>query len=215
MATVTFRGNARVLTWYENGKLKQRTIGQRQTMSDREAELIRKAKELELASGTSILLDKSSGLSFEAFARKYKTWHEQEYPDSHFRIKQIIDDHLVPAFKGRRLDTIIESDTSKYKADRKEQAKSATVGKEVRTLKAMYAKALEWELVLKNKLKHVSEPQNLDSKPAMFYTEDQLLDLYMAEPFYAPIWTLFANTSRHIGSFGRRAGMRTLRQCGG
>lgn len=194
MASITYRGNARVLSWRENGKLIHLTIGRRGLMSDREANLILKAKELELASGTSILLDKSSSISFEAFARKYKYWHEQEFPDSHFRIKQIIEDHLLPFFKGRRLDTILESDTSRYKTERGALVKSTTVGKEIRTLKAMFAKALEWGLVRDNKIKHVKEPQNLDSKPAMFYTAVQLQLLYAAEPFYAPIWALFANT---------------------
>lgn len=193
MAVVTLRGNARVLTWRQNGQLRQKTIGHRATMSDREAELIRKTKEIELASGQSILLIKG-GTTFKMLSEKYLAWHSQDYPDSHERIAQIIRMHLKPHFAATLLTQVDEHAVTAYKISRQQKVKGATVGKEVRTLKAMFNKALDWGLINKNPIRKVSEPQTTDSKPAEYFTLAQLVALYNADPYYAPVWKLLANT---------------------
>ena len=130
------------------------------------------------------------------FADRYLEWHEAEYPNSHYRIKQIFRDWLLPVFGERRLTELENFDIEEYKNSRLIYAKAGTVAKELRTLKACLNKAIEWKLLKDNPAKYVKAPRSLDSKPIHFYTAEQLNVIYdhSFTPAYAAKWRLLANT---------------------
>lgn len=79
--------------------------------------------------------------------------------------------------------------------------------KELRTLKAILNKAVEWGDITRNPIAHVDPPKKLDSKPPRFFTLEELGLIYAAcsakvnngegpqpYPVHAFIWRLFANT---------------------
>jgi integrase len=70
---------------------------------------------------------------------------------------------------------------------------SETAAKELRTLKAIFNKAVEWGEIEKSPAKSVKAPKNLRSQPIHWYTKAELARLYKHSN-YAAIWRLMANT---------------------
>lgn len=223
MATLRIIGGAWVLDWREDGQRRRKVLGRVDEIPKRDVERVLKQKNLELSAGYR-LLNPPSAPRFDEFATDYLLWHSAEYPDSHERIKQIVEQHLLPAFAFRALDQIKPRDVDAWKqrrlAPRDDQPKAATVTKELRTLKAMLNQAVAWELLPRSPIAHVGEPKALDSKPPRFYTPDELLALYEAchmvvnngegpqpNPVHAPMWRLYANTGmrRQEGLWLRRS----------
>lgn len=181
------------IQWTQNGKRQKECIGRVSVVSHVEARLKAKAKEVELATGKVIF---SSVPTLSQFVPEYLSWHEKEYPSSHFRVRQIVEQYLLPDFGVLPMDHIKSMPIERYKHKRKDQgAKSATITKELRTLKAMLNCAVDWEILPVMPLRRIKEPQNLDSKPPEFYTIEQMGKLYQAATgLHASIWRLFANT---------------------
>lgn len=197
MATVYPRGDRWYLNWFEAGKQQRRSLGK---ISATEAENIRKGKDLELATGQRIFV--ASAL-FDDHLERYLTWHRTQYPHSHFRVKQIAAQCFEP-FKGRALSQILPPDVERWKAARmirvgenrhgeRTVVSSETAAKELRTLKAVLAKAVEWGEIERDPAKAVKAPKNLRSTPIHWYTKAELAKLYRRSA-YAHTWRLIANT---------------------
>ena len=131
------------------------------------------------------------GPPFKFFCEDYLAWHEREFPDSHFRVRQIVEQHLVPYFEFDPIGTLERVAAERYKHER--TAKPATIAKELRTLQAIINKAVEWEKIPRNPLKGVKPPKNTESRPPPFYTESQLSDLWSCSTVPHK-WKFLANT---------------------
>jgi integrase len=199
MATIQWRGtlqNIAYLDWRENGERQRINLGK---ITESQAETIRLAKELELQSGEIIL---TAGVNFGAFAHEYLSWHELEYPDSHFRIRQLTEQYLVPCFGQNPMNQIKLQLGEKYKQKRaKDGAKANTVNKELRTLKAILNKAIEWEFLNKNPLSALKPLKILDSKPPRFYSAEELESIYCMAPYNWYYWKFMANTGLRLQEF--------------
>ena len=88
MATKYWREdrNAWYLQYTEGGVQKRPSLGR---VTKAEAEAARIALERRLQSDRP-----SAGPLFSDWAEDYGIWHSEEWPDSYFRIKQIIEQHL-------------------------------------------------------------------------------------------------------------------------
>jgi site-specific recombinase XerD len=220
MATLRKLDGAWVLDWRDADGVRHReTLGRVGVLRESAAKKIVNDRNLELSRGFKILAPRSSP-QFGRFAADYLAWHEAEYPDSHYRVKQIVESHLLPAFEFRSLDAFRPREIDAWKQKRAREAKGSTVGKELRTLKAMMNQAVAWELINRNPIQNVAEPRKLDSKPPMFYTVDELALLYNAcratvnngegpqpNPLRAAIWRLYANSGMR-----RKEGLYLKRQ---
>src|SRR5687768_9083846 len=103
MATLRTVNGIYVLDWRDSNQKRHRdTLGKVGVLPKRDAERILKQKELELATGYRIL-NPPSAPPFGAFVTEYLKWHAAEYPSSHFRIRQIIEHHLLPHFEHTQL----------------------------------------------------------------------------------------------------------------
>lgn len=75
-----------------------------------------------------------------------------------------------------------------------------TVGtylKEFRVLKAMLNRAVEWEHLKENPIKHVKPPKDVNSRPPHYYTAEQLQALYkVSDKRYQ--WQFVANTGLRL-----------------
>jgi integrase len=197
MATIYARGERWYLNWFQNGRQRRKTLGR---ISGDDAEKFRKAKEVELATGQQIFLPSAL---FDDHLRRYLKWHAIQYRDSHFRVKQICEQCFAD-FSGKSLSQITPGDIEKWKASRMSRVgrtrhgeqgvmSSETAAKELRTLKAVLNKAVEWgEGIDKSPAKTVKAPKNLRAAPIHWYTKAELAKLYR-DSKYAPIWKLMAN----------------------
>lgn len=185
MATVNQRGRAWQLNWSENGVQHRESLG---AVSARDAEIARKAKELELTTGRRIFV--ASAL-FEDHLDRYLTWHRAEYPDSHYRVEQIADQHFTE-FVGVALAQVSSMDVERWKAGRMAQVSRGSVAKELRTLKAIFAKAVEWGELERNPTEFVDAPRSLEDAPIHWYERHELAKLYARHN--GQVWRLLANT---------------------
>lgn len=197
MATIYWRSENAWLNWTdEHGQRHREPLG---PIPQKVADDILRAKQLELSTGAKLLnLQTSPTQLFGQIAQRYLEWHELEWPDSHYRVKQILEQHIIPRYEFR-LPT--EADGNQYKQDRKKEgAKSQTVVKELRVWKACLRWAVDREMLVKHPLALVRSPKILDSKPPLFYQAEEMDMLYAASTSeHAPIWKLFANTGMRRG----------------
>jgi integrase len=190
MATLYRNKTSWYVQYQQHGQRHKKKLGKVKDLSKKEALVMVKAKEIELSTGQIIL---STGIIFSNFAKSYIDWYATEYPTSYYRAEQIIRQYLVPNFAALPLDAIAPALVEQYKSLRLKSAKTATVTKELRTLKAMINKAIEWGMIKANPIQFVKAPKQLDSKPPHFYTVEELKLIYSASS-KAPVWQLYANT---------------------
>lgn len=201
------RGETWYLTWVEGKKQIRHRLGR---VTETEAETARLAKE------QSLSLPSLAGPQFLTYAVTYGTWHSHEYPDSYYRVEQIIRQHLIPFFKRRPLLTLTVDLVDEYKRQRMDvdQAKSATVVKEIRTLKALVNHALETGVIDRNPIQHAKAPRILTARPPRWYTKEELAKIYAQEldipkettdedkdlhREYRWVWQLLANSGMRRG----------------
>lgn len=212
MATLRPINGAWILDWRDaDGERHRDTLGRVGEFPEREAKRILKQRQLELSAGYRIL-NPARAPQFGDFVRHdYLPWHAAEYPASHYRVKQIVEDYLLPEFEHEVLDQLAPKKVERWKQGRRapsdDQPKAETVTKELRTLMAIVNKAVEWREIGSNPIAEVRAPQSLDSKPARFFTAAELLLIYQAcrekvnagygpqpDPRHAHMWRLYANT---------------------
>lgn len=185
MATIYPRGGCWYLNWSQGGRQKRKTLG---AITAHEAETIRVGKEYELRTGKRIFV--ASPL-FDDHLEEYLTWHRSEYPDSHFRVKQIADQHLG-YFHGKALSQITARDIDAWKVERlatmvwrrqgklrvKQPIARGSVAKELRTVHAIFEKAVEWKHIDDNPAEYTERTKSTSDKPPHYFTRVQLAALY-------------------------------------
>jgi len=187
MASIYLRGKTYWISWWDNGSHHRESL---KTRDKKEAALLCKAKELSLG-GHDVTAHNPT--VFRNFCKSYLEWHKNTLPDSHQRVAQITKDYLIPSFGGLKLDEITPLHVETWRANRR-GVTNGTINKELRTLKAIMHKALEWEVMSRDRLVGVKDLQELDSKPKNFFTVQQLTAIYGADCEYSPVWKLLANT---------------------
>jgi integrase len=176
----------------EKAKRHKHCLGRTSVVTEREAKLAAKAKEIELETGKVLF---STVPTLSEFKTEYLKWYEKEYPSSYFRVEQIVEQYLEPEFGHLPMDQIKIKLAEDYKHKRRDdEAKTGTVIKELRTLKAMLNRALDWEILDIMPLRKLKEPQELDSKPPLFYTKKELGKIYECAGDYRWVWQLLANS---------------------
>jgi integrase len=194
------RGRQWYLSWVEDGRQVRRSLG---AVTEAEAEAARVARE------SSLGVIAAAGPAFGAWAARYATWHSHEYPDSYYRVEQILRCHLIPAFGACPLMALTRTQVEDYKARRLQAAAAGTVVKELRTLQACLNAAVAWDLIQRNPIAKVKPPRDLASRPPRWYSREELALIYAAELTipacttaadgelhrrYRWGWQLFANT---------------------
>lgn len=177
-----------ILCWHHAGAEHRKSLGK---ISYPEAERQRKLKEHEL-----MISGGGFGPPFARYCDEYLKWHAAEYPASHWRTKQIIEQYLVPAFGDMALSRIPPAAVEDYKRGRLEAgAAPTTVTKEIRTLQAVLNRAKAGGEIRENPVAGVRAPRDTRDAPLPFYSRDQLAKLYAAsDNLHRAMWRLFVNT---------------------
>jgi integrase len=198
MASITIRTERgtkyRQLNWSENGVQQRRSLGRLDEVTPEAARIALNAKRLELDTGRPVFI---TSPVIEDHARDYLTWHAGEYPDSHFRIKGIIEQHILTSrhFAGKRLSAITTKDVDLWKAERRPLIGSNTAVKEFKTLLALFNRAIAWSSLAAgaNPCGKATRPKSKTSKPPVWYSTEQLQIIYRA-PLHGEQWRFAANT---------------------
>ena len=201
MATITTRRGRHVLNWTDpqTGKRKHTPLGKVGAIPKRELDDILRIKEYELSTGAKLLnAHRRPAPRFDDFVRQYQLWHQAEYPDSTYRVQQIIKDHLEPEFGPTPLNLLSVEKVDAWKNKRRFLVADQTVEKELRVLFAIINRAVELKVIPENPISAVKPPKILDSKPHHWYRAHELPMLYQ-QSSYGPIWKFMANTGLRRG----------------
>jgi integrase len=186
MATIYPRKGCWYLNWSEAGKQRRKSLG---AITAHQAETLRIGKELELRTGKRQFV--ASAL-FDDHLDEYLRWHRSEYPDSHFRVQQIADQHLG-LFRGKAVSQITAKDIDDWKVARlastvwrrqgnkvrvQKPIARSTVAKELRTVHAIFQKAVRWKHIEENPAEYTEKTKSTSDKPPHFFTRPQLVLLY-------------------------------------
>lgn len=190
MATKFKRGSSWILQYYENGVQKRPSLGQ---ITKAEAEAHRVATERRLGG-----IRAAAGPLFSDWVEEYCRWHSKEFPDSYFRVEQIIRQHLAPVFGDTPIGILSREQTEAFKHARQEKVAASTVAKELRTLQALMNKAVEWDRIPRNGIRGVKPPRDTFSRPPRWFTREELTDVCGVTP-YSPFYRLLANTGLRRG----------------
>lgn len=195
MATINKRGRTFQLNWSDADGQHRVSLGR---VSKQEAEIRRKEKELELATGRPYSVN---SVAFSDFAAEYLAWYSQHYPSTYDRTAGIFEHSLLPHFGQLPMDQITPQDMHAWMVWRrtpgnppKKPPAPATVTKEARALLAMVNKAVRWRVLTVNPLQGAEAPPERQSKAPEYFTREQLQRLYKASPNHAHIWRFMANT---------------------
>jgi integrase len=183
MATKYKHRNSWHLQYTENGIHKRPSLGR---ITQGQAEAQRVALERRLQANRP-----SAGPLFSDWAEDYGIWHSEEWPDSYYRIKQIIEQHLCVQFGALPLMAISKREVDAFKHSRLKTINkhtgrpiaSATVAKEIRTLIAMLNEAVAQDQIPKNPIhKKVSIPhEDFEGTPPHWLSKKELDDLLNLE----------------------------------
>ena len=177
MATIYKRGDSWVLQWREGGRGSRNIRRSLGPVTEAEAEAQLAALRGRLAGAAP-----AAGPDLTAWAEEYAQWHSQEYPDSYYRVEQILRVHLLPALGDLPLMGITRAVVESYKQARvRAGASPGTVTKELRTLQAMLNRAVFFERISRNPAAGVRPPRDLASAPPRWYSKEELAAIYRVE----------------------------------
>jgi integrase len=193
MATIEWRtgkrGRYAYLNWSDNEGQHRTSLG---PISEHDAETRRLAKEYELRTGQRVISDAPL---IGVVAVAYLDWHKARFKDSHYRVEQIVNDHIVPKFEYVAADQLAIRQVEQWAHDRRKVVSAGSAAKEVRTLKAMLNWAVRNEFIRHNPVALATPPQDVVSNPMHWYSMEELHALYAASaPKWRASWQLMVNT---------------------
>lgn len=199
MATIRPVDDNWVLSWVNSrGKQQRRVVGKVAFMSKREAGMILKAKELELHTRQRILnVHATNAPMFNAFCDEFVKWYIKEYPHT-YPVRKASFVRFRQYFGEQTIDTITDRDIERFKFEQMDQRKASTVANELALLGAMFRRAVMWKIITESPMANVKAPKNLDAKPPLFYTVEQLEAIYAAAGERAAVWKFYANTGLRL-----------------
>lgn len=123
----------------QNGRRHKETIGKDYRLAKRVLE----QRKGEIVQGKFSAVYREDRILFEDFVQDYLNWSRAN-KKSWLRDEGLVE-NLMTHFKGKYLDQITPYLIEKYKADRIQKVKPATVNRELALLKALFNKSIIWD----------------------------------------------------------------------
>ncbi|MBP9853519.1 MAG: site-specific integrase [Candidatus Omnitrophica bacterium] len=134
----------------KNGIRRREKVG----TSKKLAETVLAKRKVEIAEDKFLDVNKKEKIRFEEFSIEFLNIHSK--PNKKSWISDLYNiNRLKKSFKGKYIFSITLKDIEKYKADRNEEVSSATVNRELATLKTMLSKAVAWGKLSSNPAQNV------------------------------------------------------------
>lgn len=163
------------IEYYVDGKRKRKRIGPQKTL----AQIALKDVQVKTAKGEYLGVYEEKKTLFKDFSKKYlKMVQPNLSPTSYARFEGIINNHLQKAFQCY-LYKISKKQIQEYIQKRSGEVEPATVNHEVKLLRAMFNRAIEWNYLKENPCKGI---KNLKEPPGRirYVSLDELEKLLLA-----------------------------------
>jgi len=215
------------LDYYKGGKRHRPAIGAvdgPDAITPHAAQAQLDAIKFELSSGRKVFTP-GPRITFGDFAKgEYLTWYESEYPTSYKRVRSIVRNSCTMLLE-KYMDEIDPPLLERWKASRKKAPRlvrdpmagpdavrpvpgsvlsSSSVRKEVKQVKAIITKAIEWKRATypddynASPARKVAPPKELKSKVQKYYSNEGLAGLFK-QPLHGVHWEWIANTGTRRG----------------
>jgi len=152
------KGKNWYIDYYVKGRRKRKKIGH----SKKLALQALKNVQIKIAKGEYLGIYDEKKITFKDYAKQYLEFSKANKAwSTYYRHDRVNIGHLTAYFKDRYVFEITSQMIEKYKAIRLEKVATATVNRELATLKNMYTKAIEWRYIKDNpakKVKLLKEP---------------------------------------------------------
>lgn len=154
MATIRKRRGIWHVDYYYKGKRYRQSLN---TTDKKVAELARKKIEVDIAR-EEFDIASPQRLEFSDFALEFLEWYQTQNSEKSFRdYKNLFTSTIIPHFKSFILNDITARHIEQYKQKRKAVIQEGTVNKELTALKHLFNKAIQWNMIKENPLKHVKK----------------------------------------------------------
>ena len=181
------------IDYYADGRRKREMIGPNRKLA---VQVLAKRR-TEIAEGRFLDVKKSSRCTFEDAAEKYFEWsraNKRSWERDQRALKV-----LSKSFGGKRLDAIAVLDVESFKTSRRSQVGPASVNRELACLKAMFNKAIRWDLAAVNPVCKVSFFRE-NNERLRYLTHEEFTRLYEASnAVLRPIVVIAVNTGMRKG----------------
>ena len=183
------RGRVWWLTWSTPAGRQRGSTG---TSNEREAEILRRAKELEIELGRPVIVDDRQSPTLSELSVLFLQ-HQERAIDSASRSKQSMG-NILPALGDITLGNLSRNDIKGWVMDRLEESSAGTVKRDLATLRRMLNLAIEWGIATANPAARIKVPTNYNPEyDIRWYSVEQLRLLY-DDPERGDIWRFYANT---------------------
>lgn len=185
------------IDYYVNGRRKRERIGP----SKKLAQSVLAKRMVEITENKYLDIKKERRVLFDVFNQQYLAFsriNKRSWTRDESSIK-----NLLTVFEHKYLHEIDPYAIEKYKALRKEKVSVTTINREIACLRHMFTKAIEWNKVNNNHVKHVKLfPENNQRTRYLSEKEIKLLCAY-APSYFKPIIMAALNTGMKRGEIMR------------
>lgn len=205
MATIYWRPGGRryrpgavaYLNWSEGGRQIRRSLG---AIDQREAAAICAAKTAELTHGVRILPRLPQ---VNAYLDWYEDWYAADHPTTTSKLRSELKSFRAQ-FGTRPIDSLRPVEIETWRAARLRTHSRETIGKELRRLKAAFARGVLWGEIDVNPVAAVQAPRGTRDVAVEFYSAEAIQALYAAAPpARAALWALAVNTGMRRGELAK------------
>ncbi len=169
--------------WYiEFQRGKKRSLG---TRNKYEAERLFKKIKREYLAGKLIQLEKS--YSLKDFLPEYIKWAENNLSDSSIRNIKRSFNLFLKIIGNKPLSHYRKKDIEDYKTERIKVVRAATTNIEIRTIRAGFGKAVEWEYIQKNPFSGTKEIKT-HQKPLKYLDKKKIAKVLEILEGYPSVW---------------------------
>ena len=157
MATIRKRGKTWYVDYYYKGKRHVKAISKHKRL----AELALKDIEVKIAKKEHLGIHDPEKILFSTFADKYMAYSQSNKSPGSSKRDGVNLEHLKKMFGNLNLYELRPDMIEEYKQQRQEKVGSASINRELSTLKHMYTMAIQWGYVSQNpakKVKLLKEP---------------------------------------------------------
>lgn len=199
MATIYWRGASAYLQWTgADGRQNRRSVGK---LDRQAAEAIRAAKEAEVRYGVKIIGGaRSLGAYVEnEYLPRIAAGKQSARPTAKFALAPVLE-----RFGECSMDALDPREFRSYITERMDNARSATVNKEIRMVKAALNAAVADRVITSNPLATLKPPRVIASaKPIRFYDRAQLDAIYESAGDRRWLWQFMVNTGLRRGELAK------------
>jgi integrase len=192
------KGRHWYIDYYVKGQRKRKKIGPSKQVAEQALAQV----QVKLAKQEFLGIYEEKKLTFRQFTPEYLAYSQASKASrSSRRDRDIIETRLMPVFGDQYLFQLTVADVERYKQQRLEVVKPATVNKELNCLKAMLNRAVAWGYLRTNTLKGMKVLKEPPGRLRYLTVEekDRLLEACAVSPSLRPIVELAIHTGMHRG----------------